>query len=492
MALVENLKNLSRHSLIYTFSTFVQRALGLIMLPVYTDTAYIASKSNYGDYALVYVFIAFMNIIYMYGMDAAFLRYFFLGKYSRDDVFKTTFLAVLANILFFSILIILFADNVAGVVFAGQGYGIFIKITAGILFFDTMCNLTYVLLRSEEKSVHYTFLRMGRFGIELLLNVVFVVVLRLDVIGILYANLVASIFNYLVLFPFQIKYLKGTFRWEALKELLKFGLPMIPNGLAYLIVEVSDKFLMSRLLDKETLGTYSANYRFGSALLLVVIAFRTAWQPFFLKVAKLDEAKRIYAKVMTYFLMIGAAVVILVSYYFKYMARIPVAPDKTLLGSAYWEGIVIIPIILSSYLLYGMYVNMTVGIYIEKKSQLMFIFSGLAAIVNVGSNLYLMPQFGMMGAAFATLLSYITMALSIFIANQRIYPVHYEWDRILIVLVYLAAMLAILYAFDLNFIERTVLIIGSPFLLLPFGIIRKEELTYLKKIIQTYRSGRQP
>jgi hypothetical protein len=52
-------------------------------------------------------------------------------------------------------------------------------------------------------------------------------------------------------------------------------------------------------------------------------------------------------------------------------------------------------------------------------------------------------------------------------------------------------MLAILYAFDLNFMGRTLLIIGSPFLLLPFGIIRKEELNYLKRIYQTYRSGQQ-
>ena len=79
---------------------------------------------------------------------------------------------------------------------------------------------------------------------------------------------------------------------------------MIPNGLAYLVVEVSDKFLMSRLLNKEILGIYSANYRFGTALLLVVMAFRTAWQPFFLKIAEQSDAKTVYAKVLTYFVMI--------------------------------------------------------------------------------------------------------------------------------------------------------------------------------------------
>lgn len=489
MSVIENLKNLSRHSFIYTFSTFIQRALGLIMLPVYTDTAYLASKSSYGDYSLVYVFIAFMNIIYLYGVDAAFLRYFFLGRFRREDVFKTAFTAVMSTAFLFSVVLLLFAEGIASVVFAEEGYAIFIRITAGILFFDTLSNLPYLVLRAEEKSIRYTAIRIGRFITELILNIVFVVVLKKGVIGILYANIVAAALNYIVLIPFQWKYLKGVFQKDVLKEILSFGLPMIPNGLAYLVVEVSDKFLMSRLLNKEILGIYSANYRFGSALLLIVMAFRTAWQPFFLKMATLPEAKEIYSRVLTYFSMLGVAIVILVSYFFTYIARIPVAPGKTLLGEAYWDGITIIPVILTSYLIYGIYVNLTVGIYIEKKSRLMFIFTGLAALVNVGSNLYLMPRFGMMGAAFATFFSYMTMAVSIFIANQRIYPIHYEWGRLALLFAYLGILLACLYAFDLSLLYRIVLVFVSPLVLLPFGIIKRNELVYLKHIISGSRSG---
>ena len=111
---------------------------------------------------------------------------------------------------------------------------------------------------------------------------------------------------------------------------------------------------------------------------------------------------------------------------------------------------------------------------------MMIVFTGLAALVNVGSNFYLMPHYGIMGAAVATLLSYAVMAVSIFIANQRIYPVRYEYGRILFLLIYLTVMLFLYYQFNLSFIWRTGLIIFSPLLFLLSGFLKKEEITFLK------------
>lgn len=478
MSIIDHLKRLMRHSFIYTISTFVQRALGFVLLPVYTSC--LPDTSAYGDYALVYTFVAFMNIVYLYGMDAALMRYFFLGEYKREDIYKTAFTAVSINTLFLSILIYLFASPLAEVVFSDSGYAFFIKIAAGILFLDALCNLPYQILRAEEKSIAYTCIRTGRFIVELVLNIIFVVKFDFGVKGILYANFIAAFLNFLVLIPFQLKYFKGAFRKDALKVLLKFALPMLPNGLAYLTVEVSDKYLMNTLLDKETLGIYAPNYKFGSVLLFVVLAFRTAWQPFFLKIAKESNAKEIYSKVLTYFTLAGVMIVVLGSYYIEYIVKFPIYSGKTIMHSAYWDGIVIIPIILASYLFYGIYVNLTVGIYIRKKTSMMIVFTGLAALVNVGSNFYLMPHYGIMGAAVATLLSYAVMAVSIFIANQRIYPVRYEYGRILFLLIYLTVMLFLYYQFNLSFIWRTGLIIFSPLLFLLSGFLKKEEITFLK------------
>ena len=482
--MINQIKNLARHSSVYTISTFMQRALGFIMLPIYTDPSYIASKSQYGDLALVYTFTAFMNFVYLYGMDSAIMRYFFLGKFKRKDVYSTGFRGVVVNAMLLSVVLYIFAPQLGEIVFGGSHYALLIRLSAGILFFDSIGNLPYLVLRAEERSVLYSAFRIGRFLLELILNIIFVVILHKGVIGILYANLIASVLNLLALLPYQMKYLKGSWRSDIFKTLVLFGLPILPNGLAYLTVEVSDKYLMRILLNKDLVGLYSANYKFGSLLLLVVIAFRNAWQPFFLKVAKQADAKKIYARVLTYFTLVGAVVVILGSFVVDYLVRLPLPGGKTVLGAMYWSGTKIIPIILASYLFYGLYVNFTVGIYIRKKTKYMIIFTGLAALVNVLSNLYLMPHYGIMGAAYATLLSYAVMALSIFIANQKIYYIPYEYGRVLFILIYLASVLGIYYLFEPGVFWRLLIIGLSPILFVALRFFRAEEWQALLKLIK--------
>ena len=488
MSMLNQVKNLTKHSAVYTIATFIQRLQGLVLLPILTDPSYLATKSEFGDYTLIYTFIAFMNVLFLYGMDAAFLRYYFLGEHSRQSIYRSSIQVLSISGLFLAGLIFILADPIGRLIFNEPGYEFFVRIASVILFFDTLCNMPYLVLRAEERSSTYTFIRIGRFILELILNLFFIMYLKLGVKGILYANLTAAILNLLVLIPFQLRYVHGEYSWGAVKGLLRFGLPMVPNGLAYLIVEISDRYLMPRLINKEVLGEYTANHKLGTILLLLVIAFRTAWQPFFLKVAKQADARKIYGRVMTYYVFIAAFVVLAVTMTIEYIVKLPIAPGLTLLGESYWGGVKIIPIILLSYLMFGIYVNLTVGIYIRKKSELMVIFTGLAAILNVSSNFYLMPAYGMMGAAFAALFAYFIMMVSIYIANQKLYPISYEYGRIFLILLYLCVALVLYYYLDLNMLIRVLLIFGLPVLLALFGFFKEDEKAFVKDIISRYRN----
>jgi len=487
MTILNQVKNLTKHSAVYTVATFIQRLQGLVLLPILTDPSFVATKSDFGDYALIYTFIAFMNVLFLYGTDAAFLRYYFLGEHSKETIYRSAVQVLSISGHFLSGVIYVLAEPIGDLIFNEPGYEFFVRIAAGILFFDTLCNMPYLVLRAEERSTAYTLIRIGRFILELILNLVFIVHFKLGVKGILYANLTAALINLIILFPFQIKYLHSRYSWKAVKGLLRFGLPMVPNGFAYLIVEISDRYLMPRLINKEVLGEYSANHKLGTILLLLVIAFRTAWQPFFLKVAKQADAKQIYSRVMTYYVFVAALVVLAVTMTIEYIVKIPIAPGLTLLGETFWGGVKIIPIILLSYLMFGVYVNLTVGIYIKKKSEWMIIFTGLAAIVNVSSNFYLMPTYGMMGAAFAALLAYFVMMVSIYIANQKLYRINYEYGRIFWIICYLCAALALYYYLDLNLLIRFLLIIGLPVLLALMGFFKEDEKTFVRDIVSRYR-----
>ena len=284
--------------------------------------------------------------------------------------------------------------------------------------------------------------------------------------------------------PYQKKYIKGIFDKELFKSLLWFGLPLLPNGLAYLTVQMSAAYLMSLLLNKDTLAVFSASYKFGSIFLFVVMAFRTAWQPFFLKIAKQDNAKEIYSKIMTYFVLLGILIIISGSLLIEYIVKLPLFFGKPFMGEHYWAGLKIIPIILTAYLFYGIYVNLTVGVFIKKKTNLMIIFTGLAAIVNVVGNIYMMPAFGIMGAALVTLLSYFTMAASIFIANQRIYPIPYDYARIGILLLILSTVLIIYYVFPLPILLRLLITAIVPGILFVTGFFNPRERMAFKSVFK--------
>ncbi len=481
MSILNQVKNLTKHSAVYTVATFIQRLQGLILLPILTDPTYLATKSDFGDYALIYTFIAFMNVFYLYGMDAAFLRYYFLGKHAHKTIYRSAFQFVSITGFIFSALIFLFAEPLGKVIFDDYGYDFFVRIAAGILFLDTLCNIPYLILRAEERSLAYTMIRVGRFLLELIFNILFIVVLKMGVQGILYANLLAAAINLIVLLPFQLKYLNGQFSWAAIRSLVRFGLPMVPNSLAFMMMEISDRYLMPRLLNKDILGEYTANHKLGAIMLLLVTAFRTAWQPFFLKIANEKDNREVYSRVMTYYVYVASFVVLSVTMVIEYIVQIPVAPGKTLLGEAYWGGSKIIPLILLAYFLYGIYVNLTVGIYIKKKSEWMVIFTGLAAFCNVGSNLYLMPAFGMMGAAFAALLAYFVMMVSIFIANQKLYRINYEYGRMFWIVAYLIIALIIYYTQAPGIVIRLLLIAGMPLLIPVLGLFKEDEKAVLRR-----------
>ena len=484
MSLKSHLKNLTRHSLIYTVSTFIQRALGLVMMPIYTSKMYLASPSEYGNLSLIYTFMSFMAVVFLYGMDSAFMRYYFLGKHKRQEIYKTAFLGVSLNALVLTAIIYFSAPFFARFIFGSADYSFHIQISAAILLLDTFANLPFLILRVEEKSVHFSAIKIIRFMIELGLNILFVIYYKMGFIGILYANFLAAFINVLILLPYQFPYLKGKWNLEAFKSLVLFGVPLIPNGLAYLIVEMSDKLLMLRLLGKDSLGVYSANYKFGTVMVMIIMAFRTAWQPFFLKIAANEDAKEVYSRVLTYFTLVGVLIVVIVSFFIEYIVRIPLPGGITLLGKDYWPGISIVPVILVSYLFYGLYVNFTVGIYIKKKSHLMIIFTGLAALINVASNFYLMPVFGIMGAAYATFLSYFVMAITIFIANHKIYPIKYDYSRILFLFGYLGLMLSIYYYFKPLFWMRIILLGLTPFLFWSAGFFKSSEIKAFKSLLK--------
>ena len=195
-----------------------------------------------------------------------------------------------------------------------------------------------------------------------------------------------------------------------------------------------------------------------------------------------------FSKVLSYFTLVGSAILVILSLFITDIAQIQIE-GYSLIGSKYWAGLHIVPIILLAYLINGMYVIFSAGIYIEEKSIYVPVIAGSGAIVNIIANFLLIPVLGITGAALATLASYLVMAGGYYFVTQKFYKVKYELK--IIGKVFLAVILAgtVFYFLYLNenlfFYNKLLIFIGYALFIYFIAVNRAEISLIRKKLLES-------
>jgi O-antigen/teichoic acid export membrane protein len=276
---------------------------------------------------------------------------------------------------------------------------------------------------------------------------------------------------------------------SRLTALLKFGIPYIPAGACVVLIEMIDRFLLERMTDSATVGVYSAARKLGVGMLIFVNVFRLAWQPFFLETSKQSDARPIFARVMTYFLVITGGIFLGLSLLINDMIRFPIG-GYTFFSSAYWDGVRLVPLFLLAYLFYGVYVNLTVGVYLEKKTTSLPLITGMAAIIGVAVNVILIPLYGMTGAALAAVAAYSVMVAGLYRVSQRSYAIPFEYGRIAKVVFICGGLFAAgtLWKEATPLAARLGLIAAYPLLLILTGFFNDQEKGFVKRRLRVLLS----
>ena len=424
----DKIKRLGTETAIYGVSTILGRFLTFILTPVYAN---ILPPSEVGIIATVYAYIAFLNVLYGFGLEGAYMKYTStLEVGNKKQNFSVAFLSLTITSFLFSVFIFLQSDSLAAMTHLSTTYHSLPKYTAWILFLDAVAIVPFASLRMAGKARQFAALKLVNIVVNVVCNLVFLLSYKMGIEAIFYSNIVASGCTLLLLLPTIIK--NTTLEWNGslYGALLRFGLPTVPSYIATMMIQVIDRPILEALTDKATVGIYQANYRLGIFMMLVVSMFDFAWRPFFLSHAKEPDAKRLFARVLTYFILITSWVFLIVSFFIDDIVKLPIFWGRSILPEPYWTGLAIVPVVLLAYIFLGISNNVAAGIYIEKKTRQLPTVTFLGAFVNIVSNLLLIPTLGIMGAAIATLLSYAVMAIALYIVVQRFYRVEYEFMRI--------------------------------------------------------------
>ena len=140
--MIEKIKELTKDTAIYGISTIVGRFFGFLLVPFYTN---IFSTYEFGVFSNIYAYIAFLNIVFIYGMDAAFLKYSSVAQEKeKKKVFSTPYIFVTLTTLLFSLILFLAKGNLSDAMSVPSDYSYLLNYVILILIFEILFFIIYI------------------------------------------------------------------------------------------------------------------------------------------------------------------------------------------------------------------------------------------------------------------------------------------------------------------------------------------------------------
>ena len=243
------------------------------------------------------------------------------------------------------------------------------------------------------------------------------------------ANIMSSAIIMLLLLP-EICAEHFAFNSKLLKTILTFSLPLLIAGLAGIMNQNIDKIIYPFLFADQSianyqLGIYGANYKIAMVMIMFIQAFRFAYEP--LMFSKKNDNKELrnkeYADAMKYFVIFGLLIFLGVMFYLDIF--------KYIISAKYYEGLVVVPILLAAELCYGIVFNLSLWYKNIDKTYWAIVFTLIGFVVMISIIITCVPVYGYIACAWAALACNAVMMICSYIIGNKINPIKYETSRIL-------------------------------------------------------------
>ncbi len=481
--LAKESKLLAKHSTIYAVGGFLQRITAFLLLPLYTRYL---TPFDYGVQELIALSTDVVALIVATGVATALLRVYFGYDAEKDrvEVLSTALSSLGVVGLIVLGLMFVFAKPFAGLVLDDTSLYRLFWISFTTLWFAMVNNITSTYLRAKQQSFKLMVMAMVRLLLGVGSSVYLVVVLKMGVAGILLSGLFVAIVNFCVLSIPLLREVGLRIHVDKLKNMLEFGLPLVPAELSRMIVNLSDRYFIRGFMSVADAGLYSLGYRF-SVLPSWVIGqpFANTWQPRRLEIYKQENAGYIFSRVFTYFLT-------LILFGCLGIAVLTQDTLMLLVDSRYWTAGSVVPVLVLANLLFSLPEHFQLGLLIARKTKYLAWINIWNALIVLLCNWFLIREYGLYGAAWATVIAFAFKCVATYIYGQRFFYVAYEKGRIL----KLVLVTALVYGFSylirvdsivLRLVLKLAWVLSFPFLLLSIRFFSAGEMqkgrTFLNK-----------
>jgi O-antigen/teichoic acid export membrane protein len=403
-----------RHMAIYGIGTLLAKALGFLMLPVYT---HYLGPSDYGVLEILDLSMTFVGLVLNMGLVPAFLRCY--AAASPDE--KRTFVSTCCMFGFFTGLSCLLAGvallrPITHMLFGNAVPTTYVLISFAALVINYMATLPRTYLRALEASGIYVIGDTGGVFVLLLLNILFIAVLKVGLVGILWSSLIVALIQLAGYSAWAISKTGIHFEPRHLSRILGFGLPLVLSNMGLFVLNFSDRFFLQHLRSLDTVGIYAVGYKFGFMMnVLVVQPFFVMWQSRMYAIHAQPEHPTLFRQIFSLYSTGLVYAGLCISLIAPEVVHLMVAPK-------FEASQVVIPIVVLSYVLYGLSYYAQLGMLLTDHTNQVGAIGMAAACLNLALNYVLISHFGMLGAAWATALSFAFLTAASYWCSKRVFP----------------------------------------------------------------------
>jgi len=479
MRLGQELRRLARHSAIYGLGGLVARILATLLLPLYT---HYLPPDAYGRVEIITATTAVLAIVLQMGISTAFFRFYFdvPGPAGKLTVVRTSFWFTMAMSTLGLVLGLVFAPQIAHLIGLGDDAGL-VRAGAVGLWAQTNYNQLTSLFRVEERSTQYAVASVVNVLITVAAMVLFVAVFHWGAIGLVVGNFTGTLTVYLALLVYRNEQLGLEFDRSLLRQMQRFGMPLVPSALALWTINWIDREFVIWYKGQAEVGVYSVAVKVASIITFAMVAFRTAWPAFAYSIEDDREAKRTYSFVLTYLLAAVSWAALALGALAPWWVRLLTSRP------GYLRAEQAVGLLAFAFALYAGYTVLAIGSGRARRTQLNWVVTGAGALVNVALNFWLVPAYGFVGAAISTLAAYAALFVGMMLYAQSVYPVPYQWRRVVTVLGAAAALTVAARAPELGLAPSFLLVLVYPLALAALGFYLPAERRRLRRLVPSLR-----
>lgn len=416
-------KQLAKDSFFYSLPQILPSFANILLIPIYTT---FLTPKDYGILAMLVVVSQIITIVFWLNMNTGVLRFYhdYEGK-ERKKFLGTIALGSLVHSFILCIFFVLAGNIFINIIFKSGDIPFYPFLLAQILivFLGTAAIVPAAVLINERKAMQWSSIQLLSWSLTTGLTIYFIAALKEGAWGKIKSQLIVAVILFIIYWLITLKHIKVFFSWKNFFKNLIFGLPLLGKSLSAYLYQFSDRWILERSVSMSQIGLYSFADSFSQFVRIPHMSFTKAWMAHFYKEAtqNIEAAKKMVREISYYW----ATLMVLLTLLFCLLSRTAILflAHKNFHESTIFNSVILLS---TAYFIGSLQIFSLYSLGFAKRNMPIFTTTLISALLNITINLFLIPRFGIIGAAWARVISYAINLILLYIASQAVIKISFH------------------------------------------------------------------